>query len=396
MKIVKPTNEQIQELVNPYIQNQDNGLGFAIGCASPQFPNNGQIFYAGSIRNQYQEPVPLTPDTYFEIASITKTFTAALYAYLIQFYHNKEATVGEFAGPGKAIQIGSQFSPIPLETLASYTSGLPEDNLTARDIPPYLPIPYSVAGMLGFLKMTPLKPNGTGEQYTYSNLAFALLAEILPCLEASGSTFSELLAKAILKPLGMSRTMFFGDVRLDQLPMGYLSRADNFYVPISPGWEMFDAYYGAAGLVSTPKEIMIWLLFNMGIIKSQSLTPLLSVLQKSYKNVTDSDGNGLGLGWFIQKDNNNAPKYLCKDGELDGFNSYIAFLPSATPGSQSSQIGVFVLTNASAFSDPRGTEVVVSIANDLLLIMQGQEPPKDKSLYGRASFSRIAGAKLDS
>lgn len=391
MKIIEPKEEQIHKLVHPYIQNQGSGLGFAIGCASPQIANNGRIFYEGSILDQYQRPLPLGPDTYFEIASITKTFTATLYAYLLQSQHNRKLTVGEFAGPGKAIEIAPQFSAMPLSTLANYTSGLPEDNLTARDMPPYLPNPYSVAGMFGYLKMTRLTPEDGGNQYTYSNLAFALLAEILPYLNSDKMSFTELMTEKILKPLGMKKTVCFGKVPLDRLPMGYVYGADNFPVPSSPGWQMFDAYNGAAGLVSTPHEMLIWLLFNMGITRNTNLTPLLGLVQRS-TNARNRDGNQLALGWFIREDLNKNPTCLWKDGELDGFNSYMAFLPSDEPGNRPSEAGVFVVTNASAFVDRGQTEVIVSIANDLLLIMQGHEPPEDKSVYGRASFSRVAVA----
>ena len=76
-----------------------------------------------------------------------------------------------------------------------------------------------------------------------------------------------------------------------------------------------------------------------------------------------------------------------KDGGLEGFNSYIAFLPSSDPGSAPSQAGVFVLVNADSITE-NGVEIVAVIANDLLLIMQGQEPPADKSKYPRADLRR--------
>jgi D-alanyl-D-alanine-carboxypeptidase/D-alanyl-D-alanine-endopeptidase len=385
MKFIEPTQEHIHKLVLRYIRNQGSGLGFAIGCASPHISTQGKIFYEGSITNQYQVPIPLCGDSYFEIASITKTFTATLYAHLLP---DKKITVGQFLGAAK---IGSQFSQIPLSTLANYTSGLPEDNGSTSVMPPYWPAPYSVAGMLGFLNMTALTPKDNGREYTYSNLAFALLAHILTCVEPSCHSFEELICEKVLKPLGMKNTVCFGKVPLDRLPLGYLYSDEKPYAPTSPGYALFDAYYGAAGLVSTPEDMMLWLLFNMGITKN-GLTSLLKELQKPSTGVTvPNGGSQLGLGWFIQKGGT-----IFKDGELDGFNSYMAFIPSSEPGKQPSQAGVFVLTNASVFKDPDGMEAVVSIANDLLLLMQGQEPSKDRSLYGRASFASIAGAELRS
>jgi CubicO group peptidase (beta-lactamase class C family) len=76
--IVKPTDTQLDNLVKPYLKVQSSGLGFAIGYASPDFPNHGSIYFAGSVKNQFGAPLDLNSDTLFEVASISKTFTATL------------------------------------------------------------------------------------------------------------------------------------------------------------------------------------------------------------------------------------------------------------------------------------------------------------------------------
>ena len=108
----------------------------------------------------------LNEDTYFELASISKTFTATLAAALGAQYQSgwktqliENYTAAMLSG---GLQIGSQFNNIPLSTLLSYTSGLPADNNTVTDLPPDLPVPYSPAEMLGYLNMTNLTPSGTG------------------------------------------------------------------------------------------------------------------------------------------------------------------------------------------------------------------------------------------
>jgi hypothetical protein len=59
-------------------------------------------------------------------------------------------------------------------------------------------------------------------------------------------------------------------------------------------------------------------------------------------------------------------------------------LPSPDPGVTPSPAGVFVLLNAEGITDTQekeGVPIAVALANDLLLIMQGQTPPTDKSHY---------------
>jgi len=55
--IIQPTESQLDSLVEPYLVRQQLGLGFAIGCASPQFTPPGQLYFRGNIQNQFGGPV---------------------------------------------------------------------------------------------------------------------------------------------------------------------------------------------------------------------------------------------------------------------------------------------------------------------------------------------------
>ena len=59
------------------------------------------------------------------------------------------------------------------------------------------------------------------------------------------------------------------------------------------------------------------------------------------------------MGWFINPAENGWVPTVWKDGGLEGFNSYIAFLRSSDPGSAPSQAGVFVLVNADRITENR-------------------------------------------
>jgi hypothetical protein len=73
-----------------------------------------------------------------------------------------------------------------LPALLNYTSGLPP-SIEALDIRPELPTPYTAGGMLGYLGMTTLQPKDIGTAYTYSNLAFSILAQILPMFRTNAA-----------------------------------------------------------------------------------------------------------------------------------------------------------------------------------------------------------------
>ncbi len=388
--IVPPTPQQLAAEVETYLNAYpDQKLAFVIGYASPSFQNYGGIYYAGSVQNQFGGSLRLDEHTLFEIASISKTFTATLYALLVRFM-DSTLTVNDFMAPAGPLSIGSQFGPITLDQLVNYTSGLPSDNAGGTDYPTYLPTPYSEAGMLSYLD-SPEAPSVTdrGMTYTYSNLAFALMASILgwvrqgpPVLRA----FDERMHEMVFKPLKMHDARYFDKAPIDRLVFGY-NLSDGALTAAYPGWVYFPTYFGAGGIVASPKDMWHWLLFNMGIEQSDPLTSMLPMLQTPSTTV-EWDGTQLCLSWFLTSASSGQSAALWKDGDLDGFNSYIAFLPSDAPGTTASQAGVFALVNADGLEGKGGGEVVATIANDLLLIMQGQAPPEDKSRYPMAALRR--------
>ncbi|MGV2978640.1 serine hydrolase domain-containing protein [Camelimonas sp. ID_303_24] len=380
--IVAPTQDQLTGLVQSYLTSQPTGLGFVIGYAAEGFSN---IFFAGNLANQAGQSLALNGGTPFELASVSKTFTATLYALQMQAQSNQNLTLGDFA-----LGIGAQFSDIPITSLMTYSSGLPQDNQTdAYDSPSYLPMPYGVPGMLGYLAATSMTPKPPNERYTYSNLGFGLMGGALsPLLAGNGQNFQQLMTGNVFSPLDIY-AIFFDNIRLNRLPLGY-EYSGASCSPAQPGWELFPAYNGAGGVVATPNDMMQWLKFNMGLITNDTLTPLLPSLQSPATTVKTPWGDNLGLGWFLTPSDIADFPTVWKDGALQGFNSYIALLPSDAPGQQASAAGCFVLTNSGGLYGGvnNDTEICAAIANDVLYYMQGMTPPADKVSYPRSTHTR--------
>jgi serine-type D-Ala-D-Ala carboxypeptidase/endopeptidase len=374
--INEPTQDYVYGLVESYLNEQPEGLAFAIGFATGTGAFPPTVYHFGSVANQYGADLDLSPTTLFELGSLSKTFTATLCAYLVET-HNKnweKKTIGDYAS---RIDVGPQFHPIPLLALANYTSGLPTDNGTVPivTLPTYLPTPYNPAGMLGYLKgvgTTAWKPTDIGKAYTYSNLAFSTLAQIIPLFSAktASNDLVGLMKDFVFSPLSMGDSDYFGNVYLDQLPVGYNYSSPSSYSAATPGHDVFPAYYGGGGVVSTPNDMLTWLQFNMGIQGTGGLGAVLSKTQTASTKVTRPNTDiHMGLGWFLSEPAS-GPGTVFKDGGLPGCDTYMVFAPwVASPGTPSSA-GVFVLINASGLTSG-GVALSQSIAESVLNIMVG-------------------------
>lgn len=369
--ITAPTLDQLNALVAPYLNAHPEGLAFAIGYATGTGQWQPNVYVAGSVSNQYHVDLGLSEITLFELGSLSKTFTATLCAYLGRTYNPtwETQTIHEYS-----VNVGTQFYPIPLLALANYTSGLPTDNgsVPIVTLPDLLPTPYYPAAMLGYLKgvgTATWKPTDIGKAYTYSNLAFSILAQLLPQFDASTGSqdLSELMAELVFGPLHMNSTAYFGDIFLDQLPVGYSYPGGS---AAAPGHNVFPAYYGGGGVVSTPSDMLQWLQFNMGMVSNTALHPILKKTQTPSTKVMTPTGGEMGLGWFLYDNWMQSGKtVLNKDGSLAGANTFMLFVDWVGTGAPSGA-GVFVLTNSDGLTN--GSESAVQyIAQSILKIMLG-------------------------
>ena len=242
--IVRPTKADLDKLVAPYLKTQPSGLAFAIGYASPQFSPPGFLYFGGNATNQFGQALAVDGDTPFQLASVSKTFTAMLYALLIRSL-SASKTVGDYIVPNGPLPISANLAGISLDELVNYTSGLPQDNDTdVNDSPPYLPLPYSMTGMLSYLNGNPPAVSGTGTTYTYSNLAFGLMAAILSGTNPPGTNgFTRLVRERLLDPLSME-SVFFNKTPIALLPQAYAYEYGTAppYWATAPGWPLFPLF----------------------------------------------------------------------------------------------------------------------------------------------------------
>jgi len=192
----------------------------------------------------YQNDIPLTLETRFRLASVSKQFTAAAILKL------QDEGVLDVRDPVcKWIQpCPEAWAPVRIHHLLSHTSGIPDlmarPGWGARRITPATLDQLTEDSKLYRLQFVP------GTKVRYDNAAFNLAAAIVE--KASGKPYEVYLREALFKPLGMTETGL-GDA--SNLARGYanfpggLAAQDNANVSI---------VIGAGAAYSTLDDMLAW------------------------------------------------------------------------------------------------------------------------------------------
>ncbi len=136
------------------------------------------------------------PDLQYRIGSITKTFTAVLVLQLVE-----EGTLALDTTVGEVLP-GIGYADRSLRSLLAHSSGIQSEPVGPWwERSPGVPWEDLAAAHDGSLAVLP-----DGEQFHYSNLAFAILGRVAE--EVAGQTWWQGVQQRILVPLGMDRTSY--------------------------------------------------------------------------------------------------------------------------------------------------------------------------------------------
>ncbi len=160
---------------------------------------------------------PVTPDTVFRIASMTKSFTAA--AILVLRDDGKLAlddAAERYVPELKGLRYPSTDSPrITIRHLLTHGAGFPEDNPWGDQ-----QLAITDDQMSALMEQGIPFSNPPGLEYEYSNYGFAILGRIVS--RASGMPYRDFVRLRILEPLGLtSTTLDAAAVPASRLAHGY-------------------------------------------------------------------------------------------------------------------------------------------------------------------------------
>ncbi len=246
--------------------------------------------------------VPVTPETKFQIASVSKSFTAAATLLLEQQGKLRTSDPLDRFLPG--FPNGGRLT---LHQLLAHTSGIPNVN-ALPDYDAKAMFPHGLDEILSWFKDRPLDFE-PGARYAYSNSNYNVLAAVIE--KVSGQSYGEFLGKAIFRPLGMADTAHHGDGRavIARLASGYApARGDAVERAPSLDWSIKT---GNGSLYTTADDLAKWdrALYGDALLNDASR-------RKMFMEQTE----GVGYGWFVHKGRHPS---VASNGRAPGFTASV-------------------------------------------------------------------------
>jgi len=305
-----------------------NSPGYAVALIK-----DGEFAFArGYGLANLDDAIPITPETSFHLASVSKQFTAAAIALLI--VDHKIALSDPVS---KYLPELSKYGDgLRIEHLVYMTSGLHEyTDEPRKNGAPWMSFYYftrdeAIAAALqpDQLQFTP------GTQWAYRNINYMLLTRIVEVV--SHQSFAAFMHDRVFLPLGMTHSEI-NDDSTEVIPhraTGYALRSDprvlnefahaGVVIKSGDGWARLvrvAPHFGGSGVFTTLNDLLLWdRNWYSGALDGPQFTELMN---KRMKFQHDKDNDALGLVWRSSYDH---PMLDYSGGDTDT-STYMARFP---------------------------------------------------------------------
>lgn len=327
------------------ILNRHAAVGLAVGVI-----HDGRCEFHFRGTADLASRVPVTENTVFRIASLTKLFTAiAVMQLWEQGSLHLDAPADEYLRAYRLVADDAVFGPATVRHLLTHTSGVPEvlhlADLLHPSWGPFGARPAVLSVRPGEALPTPAAyyrsglrvATEPGTVFTYTNHGFTALGQIVE--DVSGQPLGRYLHEHVFEPLGMADTVLG---RCDEVgsprARGYVIGRDGVTAVTDRDWVSL----GASNIFSTPADMSRFagalLAGGTGEHGSILRAPTLTAMYQPHYR-PDPRLPGMGLGFFrVDEGGLNAVEH---QGVLPGFDSYLVLAPD-------DGVGIVALTNGSS------------------------------------------------
>ncbi len=281
--------------------------------------------------------VKATPETHYEIGSITKQFTATA---VLQLKEAGKLSLSDTLA--RWIPEYKRGAAITIKELLQQTTGVPDytdvnhfEKIAGTQQP-------SFAKMLALVADKPLAFT-PGSKFAYSNTNYILLGEIVE--RASGTTWERYVRAHLFAPAGMTQSGFIDDeAKLQPMATGYQMTKSGIKVapPLLSGWA-----WSAGAIVSTVGDMQAWdaALLRGKLVNQTDLAAMFSPGKPAFDK-----GSFYAFGWVV--DSADGHKRIWHNGGTFGFTSSNLLFPR-------DRLAIVVLQNTVSMVDPDSTAMRV-------------------------------------
>lgn len=230
-------------LIAPWLSTDAPGVAVGVSIA-------GEVVFArGAGLANLEHGLPIQPDSVFQVASVSKQFTA--FAALLLVAEGKIELGGDIRT--YLPELASHPRKVTVQHLLDHTSGLREVNTLAALAGWLADDIHTAEQKMRLIERQRGENFAPGAEVEYSNTGYLLLAQIVA--RVTGMSFQEFTRTRLFDPLGMTNTRFI--VSRNELIAG---RASSYY-PTTDGFaRVIDASesLGSSGLYTTAVDLLRW------------------------------------------------------------------------------------------------------------------------------------------
>lgn len=333
----KILTEEENRIVSDYCTSFPDGTQLSMA-----FINDNDVSFIGFIKQGDSLIEVNNRDSVFEIASISKVFTATLLSHLlVDSTLNLDEPIENFL-PFELNTSNYDNKGITLKTLLNHTSGfprMPSDYIKIIENKKNGSV-YDSRRLKEYLQDKLILTNKPGEEYQYSNLGYTTLGYLIEQIQKT--QYDDLLQQKVCSEYGMNNTTTDYDRIKESIVVGRDSLGQSLpYVDLG-------IYKFSGGIFSTVLDLSKFIMANFSNDKILNFQR-----QETYRR-----GNtGMALGWQITNFGGANCKWFFHDGGLDGYRS-ACFMDV------SSKCAVIILSNVSSHHPE--SDKIVDLAAELL------------------------------
>jgi CubicO group peptidase (beta-lactamase class C family) len=254
----------------------------------------GKTYTAGHGITHVDHPLPVTPDTLFQIGSITKTYTATVMLRLVEMGKlGLDVPIRAYI-PDFKVKDETASAQATIRHLLTHTAGWTGDFFIDTGVGDDA-LPRYTARMAELEQLIPL-----GTLVSYNNAGFYLAGHIIEVV--TGKRYEAAMQELLFEPLGLTQSYFNPtDVMVHRFVVGHNITPEG--TKVATPWPLPRAAWSAGGIVCSVGDLLRYAQFHLAGGKTTDGTQLLSpesiAAMHTVQVETDGWMDGVGLSWFV-------------------------------------------------------------------------------------------------